>query len=102
MLKPNLLDLLGVDEGFEVDNLRIYAFALRPGGKQESRGAVSADRVTDDRFQRVIDVIASRANLDGKHQCLAIRICADEIDSALQGGKSARTSKSRDGRSLYA
>src|SRR5579872_213737 len=102
MLKSNLLDLIGVDEGFEVDNLWIFAFALRPSRKQKSRGAFSADRVADDRFQRVIDVIASRANLDGKHECLAIRICADEIDCALQGGKSARTSQSRDGRSLYA
>src|ERR1700730_4023838 len=65
MLKSNLLDLLGIDESLEVDNFRVFAIVLRPGGKQKSRGAVSADRVTDDRFQRVIDVIASRANLDG-------------------------------------
>src|SRR5580700_10047197 len=47
MLKSNFLDPLGVDEGFEVDNLRIFAIGLRPGAKQKGRGAISANRVTD-------------------------------------------------------
>ena len=41
MLKPNFLDLLGIDESLEVDNLWIAAIALLPVGKQEGRGAVA-------------------------------------------------------------
>jgi hypothetical protein len=58
MLKSNLLDLLRIDESLEVDNLWIAAIALLAGSKQEGCGAISANRVTDNRFEGVIDVVA--------------------------------------------
>ena len=58
MLKPNLLDLLRVDEGFKVDNLWIFAIGLRTVGKQEGCSAIGANRVTDNCFEGVIDVVA--------------------------------------------
>jgi hypothetical protein len=59
MLKSNLLDLLCIDESFEVDTLWVFAFRLRPAGKEEGRGAISANRVTNDCFESVIDKVAS-------------------------------------------
>src|SRR5580704_14085097 len=101
MLKSNLLDLLRVDEGFKVDNLWIFAIGLRTVGKQEGCSAIGANRVTDNSFESVIDVVASGTNLDGQHQCLAAWICANEIHGSLQGGKRARASKPDDRRPLY-
>src|ERR1700685_3864950 len=65
MLKSNLLDLLGVDERLEVDNLWIFAIGFVPVAKEEGSGAVSANRVTDNCFEGVIDEIASGADLNG-------------------------------------
>src|SRR5579863_1676404 len=65
MLKSNLLDLLRVDESFEVDNLWIFAIGLRPAGQQEGCGTIRANRVTDNSFESAIDVVASGTNLDG-------------------------------------
>src|SRR5712691_961496 len=59
MLKSNLLDLLGIDESLKVDNLWIAETGLLPGGKQEGCGAISANRVTNNCFEGVIDVVAS-------------------------------------------
>ena len=59
MLKSNLLDLLGIDESLKVDNLWIAAIGLLPGGKQEGCGAISSNRVADNCFEGVIDVVAS-------------------------------------------
>ena len=101
MLKSNFLDPLGVDESFEVNNLRIFAIGLRPGGKQKGRGAIRTNRVTDNSFESVIDVITSGANLDGQHQCMAAWICVDEIDCPLQGGKRACAPKPDDERPLH-
>ena len=42
MLKSNLFDLVRIDEGLEVDNLRIAAIYLLPGGKQKGCGTISA------------------------------------------------------------
>src|SRR5580700_857831 len=64
MLKSNLLDPLRIDESFKVDNLWIAAIGLVAGGKQEGCGAISANRVTNNRFESVIDVVASRTNLN--------------------------------------
>jgi hypothetical protein len=47
MLESNLLDLLGIDESFEVDNLWIFAFGLRLAGKREGCGPITTNRVTD-------------------------------------------------------
>jgi hypothetical protein len=65
MLKSNLLDLLGIDESLEVDDLWIRVIGLLLGGKQEGRGPIGANCVPDDCFERVIDEVASGANLDG-------------------------------------
>jgi hypothetical protein len=59
MLKPNLLDLLRIDESLEVDDLWTPVIGLLLGGEQEGRGAISANRVTDNCFEGVIDVVAS-------------------------------------------
>ena len=59
MLKSNLLDLLRIDEGLEVDNLWIAETNLLADPKQEGCGTVSANRVADNSFERVIDVVAS-------------------------------------------
>jgi hypothetical protein len=36
MLKSNLLDLLRIDESFEVDNLWVFAFRLRPPARRKA------------------------------------------------------------------
>ena len=59
MLKSNCLDLLDIGESLKVDNLWIAAFALLPGGKQEGGGAISANRITNNCFESIIDVVAS-------------------------------------------
>ena len=58
MLKSNFLDVLGIDESLEVDDLWIAAIALLPVGKQEGCGAISANPVADHGLKRVIDVVA--------------------------------------------
>jgi hypothetical protein len=65
MLKSNFLDLRRIDESLKVDDLWIAAIGLLPCGKQEGCRAISANRVPDNCFEGVIDVVASRANLDG-------------------------------------
>jgi hypothetical protein len=65
MLKSNLLDLLGIDERLKVDNSWIFEIDMLPVAQQEGSGAISANRVSDDRFKGVIDVIASGADLNG-------------------------------------
>ena len=50
MLKSNLFDLPPIDEGLEVDNLWILEFGLMLAGKEEGGGAVSKNRVPDNRF----------------------------------------------------
>src|ERR1700732_2127210 len=65
MLESNLVDLLRIDESLEVDNLWIARISLSPCGQQEGSGAIRANRVTDNCFEGVVDVVASGANLDG-------------------------------------
>ncbi len=59
MLKSHLLDLLRIDEGLEVNNLWIVKFGFLLPGKEEGCGAISANRVPDNCFQGVIDVVTS-------------------------------------------
>jgi hypothetical protein len=59
MLESNLIDLFRIDESLEVDHLWIAGISLRPGGQQEGSGAIRADRITDNGFEGVIDVVAS-------------------------------------------
>ena len=58
MLKSNLLDLLGIDESLEVDNLWIAAIRLLAARKREGCGAISTNRIADNGFKRVIEVVA--------------------------------------------
>jgi len=59
MLESNLIDLLRIDESLEVDNLGIDGISLLPGRQEEGCGAVGTNRVTDNCFEGVIDVVAS-------------------------------------------
>ena len=59
MLESNLIDLLRIDESLEVDNMGIARSSLSPRGQQEGSGAIRANRVTDNCFECVIDVVAS-------------------------------------------
>src|SRR5215470_8314764 len=57
MMKSNLLDLLRIDESFKIDDLWIAAIGLLAGCKHEGCSAISANRVADNCFEGVIDVV---------------------------------------------
>ena len=101
MLKSNLFDLLCIEESLEIDNVRISAICFLRCAEKKRGSAVSADGVTDNCFQRVINVVARGANLDSQHQCFTPRVRANEICRTLQGRNRAGTPKTNDGSPLH-
>ena len=100
VLKSNLFDMRGIDERLKVDNLWMVGIASL-FSKQKGRCAVGTDRITNYGFEGVVNVVASRANLNCRHQCLTTRVRPDKIGGPLHRGKRACTSEAGDRCSLH-
>src|SRR6266404_8008300 len=100
MLESNFFDMLGINESFKVNNLRIQLIGSLCA-EEESGGAVGANSIANDCLDGVIDVVASRANLDSQHQCQTARICSNEICRPLQRRYGSGAPKPGDGGSLH-
>ena len=113
LLEPDFIDLLGIEKRFEIDNLReagrvravgpVEAAPLklamvrrRSRAQEKRRGPVRADRIGHRGLERVVEVIARRADFHGQRQGQSPRTGARVVPGALQGRQGARTAKTHE------